>query len=199
MTRARGFEATSRLRHGPRHRLRGRTSLDSRSDHRDDLIRDHIRRLMCPGLHDSPACGFELVVSASIACLVSLDLCPPPRCVCLRPSAMFRTAVPETTVDVDSDTLTREQDVGPTTQRRDWPTVHIEAKSSAVQLGADRELGRGVALMRRSHPPKRFCGRGRRGAEVGHRDTRVAAAAATWLFEGSGLSARTSGSSSGVR
>jgi hypothetical protein len=69
-------------------------------------------RLVCPDADDRPSCLLEVGISAPVTRDVGLDLLPPPFRVRLRPGHVFRAAVPEATVDEDSNSGTRENDVG---------------------------------------------------------------------------------------
>jgi hypothetical protein len=58
---------------------------------------------------------------------------------------MFRTRVPEATVDEDRDPRLRERNVRSAPETRDRRVVDPEAQAAPVELAPERQLGSGVA------------------------------------------------------
>lgn len=111
-----------------------------------NLSGDDIPVLVCPGANDSPAAPTEQSISICIAVLVCLDLGTPPRAVRLRPGAVLRTAVPETSVDEHGNTCRSKNKVCASASLREWATVYREAKPQPMKRRANRQLTGRVAL-----------------------------------------------------
>ena len=92
---------------------------------------------MLPDPDDQPVVRNERRVVSDVALPVGLELPTPPLRVRLRDVAVFRTTVPEASVNLDGDSRTGEHDVRPARQTAD---VDSEAEASSVQFAADGKL-----------------------------------------------------------
>jgi hypothetical protein len=71
---------------------------------------------MLPRPENNPASADEAAISITVAVPVCVDLVSPPLVIGYGLSAVLRTTMPETAVDIDSDTGIDEHEVGPTVE-----------------------------------------------------------------------------------
>jgi len=110
------------------------------------------RILMLPDSDDPPAGLFEASVRVAVAPHVAFDLLTPPRRVALGPRCVVGTPVPEAAVHENDDARPGEDDVCPPAYAGNRRDVHAVAQPSAVQLGAQLQLGGRVALTYAGEP-----------------------------------------------
>ena len=96
-----------------------------------DAISDSHWILMLPGSHHDPSRLTQRGVVAPVTHNVRIQLGAPPIGVRLRGHCVFGAAVPEATINKDSDPRTSQCDVR---SSRKIPHVHSVPESSAVQL-----------------------------------------------------------------
>jgi hypothetical protein len=120
-----------------------------------DDIRDgqsHLFRiLMLPNSNRRPSRLFERPVGIGVAALIGPDLCPPPLCILLRPSAVLGTAVPEAAIYEDRNLMSREGDIG-TSARDRQGIVNAEPQSSTMEKRPNSDLRGCISLSLRRHP-----------------------------------------------
>lgn len=97
--------------------------------------------LMLPNTNDRPPSSLEGGVIAQVAVYVARDLRVPVVAVRDRLSAVLRARVPETPVDEDSDSSSRENDVCTTGTARLGSDIDVEPQPTAMKSGTERALG----------------------------------------------------------
>jgi len=116
-----------------------------------------------PDPQDGPPFLGQVLVGVSVTALVGRQFRDPPLGVVGRPRPVLRTAVPEATVDEHSQPRSREGDVDRSSVAARNPRDHSIAATSAVELLAKCEFGRGVPA---SSPGHAFGQLGADGARV---------------------------------
>ena len=99
--------------------------------------RDPIGRLIGifvgPYTKNGPTVSGESPIGITVARDVALDLSAPPSCIVPGVSAMFRTAMPETTIQEDGDLHAGEDDVRCSGRPLDDPTMQTKSQAAAMQ------------------------------------------------------------------
>ncbi len=106
---------------------------------------------MLPDADHPPPRVPQLPIRVGVAPAVRLDLLAPEARVGLGPSAVLRTAVPETAIDEHGEPGGSEHDVGATTYGWDWGSIHAVAETEAVQLTPNGHFSGRVSPARRAH------------------------------------------------
>lgn len=123
-----------------------------------DVVGDCLRIFMLPQVKNLPSLSGKSIVISAIPLGCRSELRCPPQCVRLRKRPVYRTRVPEATVDKHCQPDSHEHEVGPTGQVRMMQPVTDPA---AMQSPAQGHLGTGVPCLLASHETPN-CLRGRR-------------------------------------
>ncbi len=95
-----------------------------------------IHRCMSPETQYKPTALLESASSLRVASYVSLNLLSPERGIAFGPSAMFRTAVPKTSVEKNGNLLFRKGDIDSASGR--WRAkMNAKSKARRVESGSD--------------------------------------------------------------
>jgi len=106
---------------------------------------------MFPNAHYAPSLSSKAFICVLIPRFVSFDFVSPPIRISFRPGPMFRTSVPETSVDINSDPRPYEDDVRPASTAAYRAVVNPEAKAKRVQARTQRKFARSIATPGRLH------------------------------------------------
>lgn len=101
---------------------------------------------MLPDAYYCPVVVFEDAVGFGVPLPVSRKLSTPKSCICFRTSAMLRTGMPKTAVDIDGNPRRSKDDICARPHPRNRGTIDAESKSAAVKLRAKGKLRRGIAV-----------------------------------------------------
>lgn len=124
-------------------------------DGRCDAKTRAMRLLVLPDPNDGPTHLGQTSIGVAVTCAICIKLLSPPGRVLSRPSAVFRTAVPEATIDEDHDALRREDDVAAAPET--WQgVINAEPKARPMERGSDPEFWSSVASALLLHPSQRL-------------------------------------------
>lgn len=114
---------------------------------------------MLPHPEHGPAQRLQALIRVPIACLVGLELPPPPLAVASGLNSVLGASVPEAAVDEDGKAPACEDDVGASPGQARDRVVDAEAAASAVQLASEEEFWRSPCTpLRREAPARALAG-----------------------------------------
>lgn len=117
-----------------------------------DPIGSGPRLLVFPHPDDHPALLTKPPVGIAVPQPISLDLSAPEVRVCLWPSAMFGTAVPETTIDEHGEADGTEHDIRLAPQTGYRPPVDAVSQPAPMELRTQLALDPRIAGRLAAHP-----------------------------------------------
>lgn len=106
---------------------------------------------MLPDAYHCPIVVLEDAGRFGVPLSVSRKLLTPKSCICFRTSAMLRTGMPETAVDIDGNSCRSKDDIGSRPHPGNRGTIDAESKSAAVKLRTKGKLRRGITATDARH------------------------------------------------
>ena len=114
---------------------------------------------MLPDTYDFPTRQFQSFIRIEITSAIGLDLFPPEPSVTLRPRAMFRTSMPETAIDENSDSSLGKRHICAPSWFEQNRVIDSIPQTHCMQPSPQFHFWWSISLPRRSHA---LAGRSRR-------------------------------------